>query len=69
MNKLIEELKEEYVKYPYLIESELEIMFSKIKNDKRNFRRKVGNSTKTDRYRTLKMLKEHIEYLINNEDD
>lgn len=66
MNKNLEELKEEYIKYPYLIESDLEIMFSAIRKDKRKFKRTQGTSTPTDRIRTLKMLKEHIEYIIDN---
>lgn len=65
MNKQIKLLKEEYSKYPYLIERDLEILFHQLVKENINSRK---NKSK-DIIRTIKLLKDDLQYLIDNEVD
>jgi hypothetical protein len=67
MNKNLEWLQEEYIKYPYMTEHDLEVMFTNIKNSKKKHKGINGIISKRDRHRSLRLLKEHIEYILDNE--
>lgn len=65
MNKNIELLYDEYKLYPYLIESDFEIMFHRLVSE--NVKSRTNKSK--DIMRTLRLLKDDLIYLFDNEVD
>ena len=70
MNKQHENLYGEYLKYPYMTESEFEIFFTSLWNNKSKIKpthKGVDGISQKDRQKTIRLLKDHLQFLIDNE--
>lgn len=63
----MKELKDDAVRYPYLVVEQLSEILTKMKTDNKTYKRTSGSSTKIDRYRALLRLKSHVEYILDND--
>lgn len=70
MNKQLENLYKEFIKYPYMSENDLETFFTELWNDKTRKVRimsKVDTIKQKDRQKCIILLKDHLQWVIDND--